>query len=409
MNLYMMISMHKGISQRLLAILFLIIVSGCVEPFEIETNNFESILVINTTITDEMKNQQILLSRTFKAEEEIDSRERNASVIIRDNNGIEYNFEEVDPGKYISEQEFSAVPGREYQLFINTQDGRSYISDKAILPQQTSIENVYPVRMFNNNGEEGVGILVDSFDPTGNSVYYRYEYEESYRIRAPFWVPVDLNSVSFDVVFDFEFSERSERQRICYNNGFSSNINVTNTTAVAEDRVTGHQVRFIDALDIRVADRYSILVRQFVQSREANGFYQTLASFSESESLFSQVQPGFINGNIVSAIDSNERVLGFFNVSSVSTKRIFFNREDIIGDLPRFNPGCDRISPIPEPDESFEEFAGRLQALINTGRVKFLEENRMPVSGEGPLVFMDRPCGDCTAFGRSDPPAFWVD
>ncbi len=387
---------------KLLLLVFIsVITTNCVDEFDIQTENFESILVVNTSITNELKKQKVLLSRTFKFEENGPSAEQGATVRISDNN-VDYVFEEVSPGVYISIDEFSAIPGREYQLSITTTDGTSYISDKATLPtENSSITQVTPVQMVNNNGVEGVGILVDSFDPTGSSVYYRYQYEETYKIVARFWVPVDLTT-------SFEFVDRPDGQEICFNSRASNSIIITDTRSQEEDRVNDFLIRFIEAEDISVAERYSILVRQIVQSREAYGFYQTLSNFSESESLFSQVQPGFVSGNIISEKNKNERVLGFFEVAAVSQERIFFDREDIINDLPRFSPGCDRIAPVQSTSESIEEFERRLQDLIRSGNVKFLEEQRGE-EDEGTFVFVPRGCGDCSVFGSSAVPSFWVD
>ncbi len=381
--------------------------SNCVEPFEVEIEDFENILVINTTITNEVKRQQVLLTRTFKFEDNGPLSEQSATVKIIEDSNVEYLFEEPAPGVYRSVQEFAASPGKEYQLSITTLDGKSYLSDKVILPQETPIERVYPKRMINDKGVEGVGILVDAFDPTGSSQYYRYEYEETYRIIAPFWVPVDIITFTEDGEIMFDFVDRPEAQKVCYKSNISNEIISTTTTAFGEDRLTGFSINFIDAGDISIADRYSVLVRQYVQSREANGFYETLNSFSESESLFSQIQPGFITGNIVSEDNPEEQVLGFFDVSSVSEKRIFFNHDDILEDLEPFALECNRILPVPDPLDTEETFLEKLRDFIIGGLLKFLEN--APEDSAGPYVFVNRPCGDCTVLGKSTVPEFWVD
>ncbi|GAA4272167.1 hypothetical protein GCM10022258_14610 [Aquimarina gracilis] len=368
-----------------------------------ESGDSENILVVNTTITNELRTQEIKLTRTYRFEDNGPLAEQGAVVKVIEDGNTEFLFEEVFPGIYRSVNPFAAVSNKDYQLSIETSDGKMYVSGTESLPSTTSsIERVYPVRMFGDNGKEGVGILVDSFDPSGNSVYYRYRFEETYKIVAPFWVPVDLTT-------SLEFVDRPPGQDICFNSRSSDDIILTNTNTLSEDRVTGFLLHFIEGEDIRVADRYSVLVRQFVQSRAAHGFYETLANFSESESLFSQVQPGFISGNI-SSIDNDEaRVLGFFNVASVIEERIFFNRVDVINGLPRFSPGCERIAPVIGEGESIEEFEVRLQELIRTGSVRFLEEQRGDTEDEGSLVFVPRPCGDCTVFGSSAVPEFWID
>ncbi|WP_219008081.1 DUF4249 domain-containing protein [Aquimarina litoralis] len=384
--------------------------SSCVDPFEIETENFENILVINATITNELKTQEVLLTRTFKFEDDGPQSETGATVKIIDDTNFEYVFQESEPGIYLSTQEFAARSGRTYRMSIQTADGRSYISDVVTLPQETSIENLYAQRVFNDDGVEGLGIFVDTFDPTGNSQYYRYEFEETYRIAAPLWYQFDIVVTGRTEDFlIFGLVDRPEEGKVCYKTEVSNNINISNTTFLEEDRITGLQVNFMPAEDIRIADRYSILVRQYVQSRDANGFYEILSSFSESESLFSQIQPGFITGNIVSETNPDEKVLGFFDVSSVSEQRIFVNRNDLLADLPVFELDCELIIPDPGMDDLIT-FHERVEGFINSNTVRYFPNEPIPI--DAPLdvfAFVPRACGDCTAIGKSMAPDFWVD
>ncbi|WP_298311746.1 DUF4249 domain-containing protein [uncultured Aquimarina sp.] len=401
---------------RILVVIFVCItLNSCIDPFEIETENFENILVINATITNEVKNQEILLSRTFRFEDDGPLSEEGATVKVIEDASVEYTFEESSPGIYRSVQEFAASSGKEYELSIQTSEGRSYVSDKVTLPQETSIERIYPQKITNNNGVEGLGIFVDTFDPTGNSKYYRYEFEETYRIITPLWYPFDLIVTSEgENSFEFGLVNRPENQKICYASNVSNNIKIANTTIFEEDRITGLEVNFIPAEDIRVDNRYSILVRQYVQSREANGFYEILSSFSESESLFSQIQPGFITGNIISENNQEEKVLGYFDVSSVSEQRIFVNRDDFLIDLPRFALECDLIELVKDPFDELITFHQRIGAFIDSNEVRYFPdappEPGEPIEFPGILsYFVPRACGDCTALGVSTAPGFWVD
>ncbi|WP_299313669.1 DUF4249 domain-containing protein [uncultured Aquimarina sp.] len=400
------------INRRILILLGICsMMSGCIDPFEIETENFENILVVNTTITNEMKNQEVLLTRTFRFEDDGPISEEGAIVKVIEDASVEYLFEESSPGTYRSVQEFAASSGKEYQLSLQTADGKSYVSDKVILPQETSIERIYPQRITNDNGGEGLGIFVDTFDPTGNSQYYRYEFKETYRVVPPKWYPFDL-IVTRDgpglLFFDFDFVERPETQKICYANSISNNIKIVNTAILEEDRIMGLEVNFIPAEDIRIKDRYSVLVRQYVQSREANGFYQILSSFSESESLFSQIQPGFVTGNIISENNQDDKVLGYFDVSSVSEQRIFVDRDDFLADLPSFELECD----IFRPEQGFGtllEYHMLIRDFIDSNTVRYYSDVPLPPDGSIPFTFVRRVCGDCTTSGVSEAPDFWID
>ena len=68
---------------------------------------------------------------------------------------------------------FSAQPSIDYILNITTSNGRFYYSSPTVLTQTTQIDSFYAVRETTNDGINGMSMYLDSFDPTGNSKYYR--------------------------------------------------------------------------------------------------------------------------------------------------------------------------------------------------------------------------------------------
>jgi len=159
--------------------------ASCITPFDAETQNFESALVIDALLTDEMKQHTVKLSRTFRFEENEPIAERNAKVEIRSENGTSYPFSESNPGHYISQTAFSAVSGMNYILKIETVDGRTYESKSVLTPEKTPIADFYAERQTNDLGVEGVSIRLDNETNTSEPTYFRYEYEETYKIVAP--------------------------------------------------------------------------------------------------------------------------------------------------------------------------------------------------------------------------------
>ncbi len=390
----------KRIYRLFLFMSLILVCNGCVEEFEFGTQNFEDILVIESTITDELKFQEVLISRTFRLENDDPLSENNATVSVVDDQQVVYTFNEAEPGRYVSVNMFAAQVGRSYQLQITTNDGVSYSSRSSILPQKTQIDNLYAERIINDDGVEGIGIFVDSFDPTGNANFYRYKFEETYQIIPPFWSALDLEIVS-DNPPEVELVPRTREERVCYKTELSNNIILTGTNNLSENRVDRFMVRFIRPDDVVLRDRYSILVEQFVQSLEAHEFYSTLRDFSDSESLFSQVQPGFINGNIFSINNPNENVLGFFEVASVSSDRIFINLKDLIPTAvrPQFQGNCSEAT-------LFEE--GNVAIIIDLLRRRGLRLVAFnPASGEYTLTIPI--CTDCNVLGTNVRPDFWED
>lgn len=385
------------------------IISSCLEPYDFKTETFESALVIEATITNEVKRQEINLSRTFRFEEEGPSYEAGANVQVIDSDNTVYNFTDQGNGLYLSDIVFSAQVNKSYTLSIETSDGRIYSSEPTPMTTITPMDSVEAVRQFDDLGNEVVAININSHDPTGSSTYYRYVFEETYKIIAPNWSSLDA---IIDPSSDIGVSTvpRTQEERVCYKTVNSNTVIITDTNDFEEDRITDFPIRTIARDNYIIMHRYSILVKQYIQSAKAYNYYQTLRDFSGSESIFSQNQPGFFNGNVFSNTNSEERVVGFFDVSSVDIKRIYFNYEDLFPgeDLPPFPTACELMAP----ELYFYDGPGSpLSDAILSGSMKFVSENGNPDTGFGfaPYIMVFSPCGDCTELGSNVVPDFWVD
>ncbi len=378
--------------------------SGCTEPFSPDLLPLtESNLVVDATLTNESKNHEVLLSRSSQEQGELQI-EKNATVRVLDDTQQTFTFNETAPGKYISDLPFKADTNKTYRLQIITADGKSYTSQAESLPQTSQIENVAAKKTLTENANEGVLITVDSFDPTGNSTYYRYEYEETYKIIAPKWGPDQLVVLSEEnQSVGIVGRDPEKEEQTCYATDKSISLILTKTSGAGEDRVTDFEVRFLSKGNFIISHRYSILVKQYVLSQQAYTFYEKLQEFSGSESLFSQSQPGFINGNIFPDDDSIERVVGIFEVSSVSEKRAFFNYVDLFPDedLPPFIDECKPAIFQVEGDPSVYDFV-KSNSVSYTNNITDLNTGDLVA-----YIVAPRVCGDCTVLGSAVVPEFW--
>lgn len=370
----------------------LTITYSCIEEYNAATEEFEDVIVIEANITNEFKNHKITLTRTYKFEQNNPSAESGAIINITASNNKTYTFNESSLGVYISNTKFQAEPNVDYKLSIKTKNGREYASTNTKLTNVSSIDNLYALKEVNEDGIEGVGIYVDSFDSTNSTKYYGYEFEETYKIVSPLWISEDLillPSGGFSVV------PKTQEEEICYNTIQSKGRLLTDTNLLQEDRVSKFLLKFIPSDDISLNTRYSILVKQFIQSRESYNYIKVLEDFSSSQSLFSQIQPGFLASNIFSVSNTNEKVLGFFEVSSVSEKRIFFDRLEVLDE------------PFPWLCTPYAPTTFQLRSLIRNDKVNLVVDYGPGVPGRYEVA--RRECGDCTALGSNIKPSFWVD
>jgi len=407
-------------------------VLSCIEPFEFQTETFEDALVIEATLTNEMKQHKVILSRAIRFEDEIASPERNAQVRILDEMQNVYEFRETDEsGIYLSTTEFAAQKGVNYNLEIETSDGILYSSDPESFESTSEIEEVYAVRGTNDADEDGIFIYTDSFDSSGISKNYRYEYEETYKIIAPFWTPLDFELTNYEpcnpdpcdprIIYDLEIIERTQEEETCYNTVESNSIIQTSVTGLSDARVQRFPVRFIPGSDFILTHRYSILVKQYVQSAKAFSYYQSLNDFSSSTSVFNEIQPGFLEGNISADNDTDKKVLGYFEVASVAQERIFFGYRDFYPNAP-FPLYIKNCVPFSTPLEHIS-YCFNCAPVLNTCPESLIErmarnsityvdgnaDGLIGITCPGPYIVVERECGDCTALGSNVVPDFWIE
>ena len=416
---------------------------GCIEKLPLETQEFESVLVIEGTITNEFKRQTIKLSRTFLLEEQSEQViENDATVTITDSQLNSYAFVQNSLGDYVSIIEFQAQPDIIYNLEITTSNGGIYKSLNTELTPISQIDELYAEYVDENNGP-GVQVFLDSDNQSTNAHFFRYEYEETYKIVPPLYLPIEAvfsnyqEFVGLDIIvlYDTAIINRQQEEQTCYATVTNKNIIQNSTNNLNESIVMRFPVRFIseekgdepieqdeiednktlDDISI-LRDRYSILVKQYVQSQESHAYYNTINQLGDNENILSENQPGFVQGNIYALNNPEEKVIGFFDVSSVSEKRIFFDATDFNLQTPRYIYECiekeydyndnsivDANMP-PPPDINERREIYRLKTDFNY----HITEDPRPI-GESNWRVANPECCDCTSVGSNIQPDFWED
>jgi hypothetical protein len=413
--------MHKISSLLLLLGCFFIF--SCTEPYALQTDTYESALVIEASLTDEFKFQEIKLSRTYRLEEDGPDMEIGAQVFVTDSNGNQYNFSESN-GRYVSQQEFKALPNVTYQLHITTSDGKSYFSTNEALSSLTNIDAITATQGNNSQGENGVKILATTTKSTNGIEYYRFDYEETHKIIAPHWIPKrgvvvphnpPRNAHPVDTLYMEPWPYEA---KTCYSTENSKEIVISNTSLnTTNDNID--LIRFLNVTDYKIANRYSIKVTMYNESLAAYNFYDALKKASSNGNLLSQNQPGFYSGNIKNAVNPNEKVIGFFEVAHVSSKRIFFNFEELFPNQqkPAYPYYCPDLNTFTE-----DHFKYYYCFCIGPGCPTdpscaglFIHESvriRMKsvyIFGSEFVYLTNIQCGDCTSFSSNVRPSFWID
>jgi len=438
----------KGSYRIILGILFLSSLLGCLDELDIQTlgdDEQSPALVVEAVLTDEVITQKVYLSRSSTrldletdtiynpyipfGSRPVDSvdMESGALVKVLGDNGTEYQFTEGDEGTYLSNQPFALEMGVSYTLDIETSNGLEYISDPLTVQGKSQVTNVYAERAISDNGEDGIAIYVDSEPQQGNAQFYRYTYEETYKIISPLWSANEFRLTDYDPcalpspTYNLEVVPKEVENRVCYNTVSSTSIELLSTSGTPESNVSKYMVRFIGKDNFIISERYSILVQQQVQSADAYSFYETLKSFSQSDNIFSQIQPGAIYANVQRKDGTSENVLGYVDAVGVSDRRLFFNFDDFFpeDELPAFPFDCN-ITSIPESHPSYcsqgpvsNPCPASIIERVNDGTITYFspyDEALVPLATcPGPYIVVPRICGDCTLLGSNVEPDFWVE
>ncbi|GLB50957.1 DUF4249 domain-containing protein [Neptunitalea lumnitzerae] len=402
-----------------------IILIGCVEPYPIATNSYEELLVVDATLTDSLQYQTVKLTKSYPLTTESATYVNNATVWIEDTDGQIFNFSQIETDStYISDVQFNAQQNNSYSLHITTSNGNEYTSEWQNTPPQIQINDLYAEHAFNEEGTEGAQVYIDVKSDDTTPIYLRYTYEETHKIRTPrvssfeweiqnYVSPVFYGPDCITVEYDIILTERDAPVNICYKTNYSNNINLANSNNLSQNIIDKHPIRFINKDDYILAERYSILATVYSESYQSYQYYQTLDKLNSNGSVLSPVQTGHIQGNIFNN-NSEEKIIGNFNVTAVKTKRIFFDFTDFGFSQPSYPVEqdiheldyMDACNPFKQPDRLV------LRTLLLLENYQVLQYQQEVTNFEilGKIYTVINPeCADCTTFASNVKPAFWED
>jgi hypothetical protein len=182
----------------------------------------------------------------------------------------------------------------------------------------------------------------------------------------------------------------------CWITENTKRVNVKNASSIQEASVNRHPLTYITSATDRLKVRYSILVTQHSLSEEEYTYWEKVSNFIERTGGLYDIIPSSVPNNIHSIGNPNEKVLGYFSVSAVSSKRIFI-QDNFSGILDQY-PDCinDTIYGEFDPPE------------LNVTAWTLIDHPE----GIGPrerVLTYRRECADCTTRGTNIKPDFWID
>src|SRR3569833_338808 len=292
----------------------------------------------------------------------------------------------------------------QYRLKIRTASGREYASDFEPVMVAPLIDSLtYKVE------SDGVSINVNTHDPKNKTRYYRWEYDETWVFTSAFQSTYKSNG---DTVLNRDLI--NDEIYTCWKSNYSTTIVLGSSAKLSQDVMSDAPITFLSRHSDKIRHKYSALIRQYPLTKGAYDFWVNLKKNTEQLGSIFDAQPSQINGNIHSATDVNEPVIGYVSIGTYSSNRIFVDQRKLPPWLDYIDDGC-KLSGYyyVHMDPITGEIENQVDQYINFHRAT--REIKIPVSG---LYFPGDPvkkknaaasaeCVDCTLHGTNKEPSFW--
>jgi hypothetical protein len=370
-----------------LLLLIITLTQGCIDPYYPEINSKQNSIVIDGTLTDKEGYHYIRVSRSVPFEFKENIPIQNCTVEVIDESGNAILFYESEPGLYEQwiAQEFLET-GKKYKLRVNA-EGSVYESRFEIMLPCPPVDNVYyEIEKKETADPEnplfGIQYYTDLNTQSGDAKNYRWELEETWEYHSEYPIKIYWNGK--EMIY---LSVGSDSLFYCWNSGLIHEVYTGTIKDITANSLSGIPLNWVSNETSRLKVKYSLLVKQYSLSDTAYDYWSQLQKISQETGGLYETQPPQIHGNISNINDDDEIVLGNFNVSGFSEKRVFVSEKF------NFFPVCINCEP----------YYPEMGVILGSQPVYFL---MMPHDTR--LWLANRECFDCTLSGGiTEKPDFW--
>lgn len=289
---------------------------SCIEPYRPEVIQVPNNYLVVDGFINSTGPTTIRLSRTVNLDgATIPPGELKARVFIEEEGGAQFDLKEGTNGNYTGNPlQLNAT--RRYRLRIRTADGKEYASGYEANKITPPIDSVtWEIR------NDAVQLYVSTHDPAQNTRYYRWKFDETYEFTSAFYSAYEYTRTGI--------TDRREPIFTCWRGGSSSAILIGSSAKLTQDVISEYPLFTIPSNSVKIDRKYSLLVKQYAQTKEAYEYAETLKKNTESIGTLFDPLPTQLTGNIQCLTVPEEPVIGYINVSSLQEKRIFIKRDQL--------------------------------------------------------------------------------
>jgi len=365
----------------------------CKERYQpdIKGGNIEY-LVVDGFLNNSSDSTFIRLSLTRKLDSNLlNTGVRNAQMTIEDNSGnTYYYFTELNSDGVYTIPGLNLDNNNKYRLRIKMAGGKQYLSDEITVQRTPPIDSISWKKT-----SKGVTIYSNTHDPLNNTRYYRWEYTNTWQYHTDY-----LSRLRYDTAYpglgQLAGRDNDELIYTCWKTERSFDLLLGSSAKLTEDIIYEYPIRFIASNSIELSVKYSILLKQYVLTREAYEYLQNLKKNTEQTGSIFDAQPSELSGNIHTVNNSKETILGFITACNMDSMRIYITNEQVAPWV--FGPSCTRFL-VPKNSDSIELYFNHLGYIP----IEYYNSSVMsPIWGSLP------DCADCRRNGgQLQKPGFW--
>lgn len=313
--------------------IFIFGILSCITPVDLEIERTSGQLVIFGSLGDNFLTPRVTIYRTAGFENR-----RNpifsANVKLLDHEGNIGCFIPAENGVYLFDQtSMDLVPGRRYHINIELLSGEIYESIPQEMPENYAIsesngEFIQRTRVSQENVDVVENVVrvsteTEIIQVNQRPLYLRWELREIYKFTEtnfpdPFGAPAPVCYLTNQI----------EPERIELFNGERF------TGSSLEPKVIGDRI-----YDRSFYEKVFFLTTVKSMNRETYEYWEKVAEIVSSTGSLFDVPPATIPGNIFNSENTEEVVLGYFEVTNNRTTR--FRTVIDTFDLMPDNPGCE--------------------------------------------------------------------
>jgi hypothetical protein len=369
----------------------MLLLSGCIEPYSPNLQEeAEDIYVISGEVTNHGGYQNVSISKSSAIDEPVEIPVSGSMVQIEDNSGNFFGMEEFSPGKYrvwIDEQYL--IAGSSYRLHVNLSNGEAILSDFDTLHDCPELDSLYYERLdmispVTGENVEALQFYGDFHGSETDSRLYRWSAVETWEHHSP-WPIQYFWDGKMNTVFPWDYS-----LSVCWITETFPEVFTLSTRNMVSNDYIKLPLSYADNTTTRLYIGYSLLVTQHSMSEATYNYWEQLRINNDRKGGLYEKQPMPVSGNIRNLTDPSKKVLGNFEASGTSEKRIFI---DGIKDMGIYYDSI--CAPYPLGRMGWREYNS------SSYPVYLVMYNRI-------RLIVDPHCVDCRKYGGVlEKPEFW--